>query len=298
MRKRLTCALGFARARCGRHASRPALAAASDTDEQDFAADRARPLSRHRRRLRRLSHPSGRRQAVRRRPADRDAVRHRSWRPTSRRIAKPASAPGPTTSSTTRVRQGIRRDGGRLYPAMPYHVLTPRCRATTCWRSAPICDTVPAGAQPGRRQHSCRSRSTSAPRCASGTGCISSRASSSPIRTNRRMESRRLPGARARPLRRLPHAEELSGRRQDSECAAGRRTCKAGSRPTLPMTARTGSAAGRPPTSSSFLKTGHNPSTAATGLMAEEITHSSSHFSDCRPQRHRDLSQIAAGPKQ
>ena len=36
------------------------------------------------------------------------------------------------------VRKGIRPNGERLYPAMPYQRPTPRCRATTCWRSAPI----------------------------------------------------------------------------------------------------------------------------------------------------------------
>ena len=38
-----------------------------------------------------------------------------------------------------------------------------------------------------------------------------------------RMEPRRLSGRRARPLRRLPHAEELPRRRQDGRCLPGRR---------------------------------------------------------------------------
>ena len=118
--------------------------------------------------------------AVRRRPADRDAVRqhrraehHARSRDRHRRLDR-------RRSSTRAVRKGIGRDGERLYPAMPYTALhedVARGRAGD-----------PRLSQHGRRRcatrsspTSCRSRSTSAPACGCGTRCTSRRASSSPI---------------------------------------------------------------------------------------------------------------------
>ena len=37
------------------------------------------------------------------------------------------------------VQRGIRRDGARLYPAMPYHLLHLYDRCRCAWRSRPIC---------------------------------------------------------------------------------------------------------------------------------------------------------------
>ena len=47
----------------------------------------------------------------------------RSTRPTSRPIARPASARGPPTSSTAPMHTGRFPDGGLIYPAMPFGVL-------------------------------------------------------------------------------------------------------------------------------------------------------------------------------
>ena len=182
-----------------------------------------------------------------------------SCRPTSRPTARPASAPGATTQFDKAVRKGIRRDGGRLYPAMPYPSYTKMSREDVMAIRAYL-STVPAGAQSGASPTRCRSRSIFAPRCASGTGSISSQASSSLTRANRRN------GIAAPILVQGPghcgacHTpKNLLGGDEDSEYLAGRRACRAGSRPTSPMTACTGSAAGRQTTSRAYLKTGHNP---------------------------------------
>ena len=116
--------------------------------------------------------------------ADRDAVRQRSRRPTSRRTARPASAPGATSSSTRRcARASAATARGSIR----------RCRITSYTKMSrddvlairAYLDTVPAGAQSGRRQHAAVSVQHPRRDARLGLRSISSRASSSPIRTNR-----------------------------------------------------------------------------------------------------------------
>ena len=133
-------------------------------------------------------------------------------RPTSRRIARPASAPGPTTQFDAALRKGQRRDGCAALsrdalPLLHAHVARRRPGDSR------LSHDGAAGAQRDRRRTRCRSRSTSARRCAPGTRCISTRENSTPTQQDRRMESRRLSRRRARTLRRVPHAEIDAGRR-------------------------------------------------------------------------------------
>ena len=62
----------------------------------------------------------GRRQAVRRRPADRDAVRFNHRAPNITPDRDTGIGAWSDADFDKAVRQGIRRDGGRLYPAMPF----------------------------------------------------------------------------------------------------------------------------------------------------------------------------------
>ena len=91
------------------------------------------------------------------------------------------------------------------------------------WRSAPISQRSSRSIT-RFRPTSCPSRSTSAPAWWRWNVLFFSAAHSSPVaRKIGGMEPRRLSGRRAGPLRRVPHAEELAGRRRDQPCAAGRR---------------------------------------------------------------------------
>ena len=145
-----------------------------------FQADRAGALSGQCGRLRCLSH--GARTAASRLPAGVQSKRRSAMSPrrTSRLIARPASAPGAMRISTTPCAKAygpMARGSILRCRTRP----TPRCRMTTCWRSAPISRQSRRCAirwSPIR----CRSRSISAPRCASGIGSISHRANTSPIR--------------------------------------------------------------------------------------------------------------------
>ena len=116
-----------------------------------FQPDRARPLSHDRRRLRRLPYAAGRR-AVRRRAADRNAVRQRCSPPISRRIREPASALGATTSSSRALtaRHAPRRRATLSGDAVSR--TTRRVGARMCSPSAPISTTVPAVHNAGRGQ--------------------------------------------------------------------------------------------------------------------------------------------------
>ena len=93
------------------------------------------------------------------------------------------------------------------------------------------------------------------------------------------MESRRLSGAGPGALRRLPHAEDLSGRRQDrpKRCRAIR--CRAGPRPTSPA-GRARSRNWSAEDVATYLKTGHNRHAAAAGLMGEVVDLSTSKMTD------------------
>ena len=164
--------------------------------------------------------PHRARQRTSRSPADAPSKRRSatSSRRTSRPTARPASARGPMTQFDSALRQGIRPNGARLYPAMPYTAYTKMSRDDVLAIRAYL-NTV----EPVHNRSSpirCRFRSTSAPRCGSGTGSISPRASSSPIRNSRPNGIAAHSWSRARPLRRLPYAEIFSGRRQDQRISA------------------------------------------------------------------------------
>ena len=204
----------------------------------------AAAISRSRRRLRGCHNDPARKAAVRRRPADRDAVRHVARRQHHARPRHRHRRAGATTSSCDRFAQGESPHGKLLYPAMPYPLLHQASRRTTRWRSAPILNTVHAGAHRGRVATSCRSRSTSARRWRRGTRCSSSTASFSRIVQVGGMEPRRLSGARARPLRRLPYAEKHPRRRRAKRARCRAARCRAGSRPTSPAIRRRALAAG------------------------------------------------------
>ena len=247
MRKRsaISIALG-ARPRCVPLLVAMQLGRRRQSRQPGFRPDREGPLSRDRGRLRRLPHRA--RTAASRSPAAAPIETPFG------NIAAPNITPDRETGigawsddavRRRRVRKGIRPDGARLYPGDAVHRPTPRCRATTCWRSAPI-STRSSRCAIRSSPTRCRSRSTSAPRCGSGTALYFTAGEFKPDPQQvGGMESRRLPGARARPLRRLPHAEVVPRRRQDQRISARLATCRAGSRPTSPTTAGAASAAGR-----------------------------------------------------
>ena len=164
-----------------------------------FHPDRARPLSRDRR----ATAPPATRVPDSGKPfaggrADRDAVRQHRRRRTSRPTARPASAPGATSSSTRRVRKGVRPNGSRLYPAMPYTSYTKMSRDDV-HRDPRLSQHRRAGAPSRSSPTRCRFRSTSARRCASGTALYFTPGEFKPDPQQvRRMESRRVPGRRAR----------------------------------------------------------------------------------------------------
>ena len=227
-----------------RSRSLPLLAAlrsvgAGGSDAAGFHADRARPLSRDRGRLRRLPHRPGQRPAVRRRPADRDAVRqlvaaqhharprHRHRRLDRRRVRR------------RRCAKALGRNGARLYPAMPYTVLhedVARRRAG----DPRLSRDRRAGAQRRSTPTRCRSRSTSARRCGSGMRSISSRGEfqADPQQSaewNRGAYLVQGPGHCG-----ACHTPKIVPRRRQDQRISARLHCRAGSRPTSPTTTSTG----------------------------------------------------------
>ena len=119
------------------------------------------------------------------------------------------------------VRRGIRPNGARLYPAMPYTAYTKMSRADVLAIRAYL-KTVAAGAKSGGREHA--ALPVQHPRRDAGLGCALFHGGRIHARsaTVGRMEPGRLPGARARALRCLPHAEVVPGRRQDQRISARR----------------------------------------------------------------------------
>ena len=93
------------------------------------------------------------------------------------------------------------------------------------------------------------------------------------------MESRRLSGAGARALRRLPHAEDVLGGDKIVRGVAAATHCKDGPRPISPVgRARFGNWS--LDDIATYLKTGHNRNAAAAGLMGEVVDLSTSKLSD------------------
>src|ERR1700722_1748498 len=100
------------------------------------------------------------------------------------------------------------------------------------------------------------------------------------------MESRSLSCRGPRPLRRLSHAKKRAWRRRSRPRAA--RLCAAGMvRAQHHNDSERGLGGWGVADIAAYLKNGHNPTTASTGIMAEEITLSSSHLTDA------DLTAIA-----
>ena len=88
-------------------------------------------------------------------------------------------------------------------------------------------------------------------------------------------------------LRHVPHAEEFSGRRQDQRTLARLRVARLVRAQHHQRSRVAASAAGRSTISPTYLKTGHNRTSAATGPMAETLNLSTSHMNDA------DLKAIA-----
>ena len=181
---------------------------------------RQRRIPRPRRRLRRLPHGAGR-QAVRRRP----------------RMPTPFGnlyVPNITPDDETGIGKwtadefyrmmhtGVSRDGALLYPAMPFASYTKVTRADSR-RDLRLPDVGAAGAAEEPPARAALSRSTSASSWSAGARSTSRKASTSPTRSSRRMEPRRLPGAGPRPLRDVPHARSTR-----SAASASRRRSRAG----------------------------------------------------------------------
>ena len=172
--------------------------------------------------------------------ADRNAVRHHRLAEHHARPRNRHRRLERRRSSTRAVRKGIRPDGSRLYPAMPYTVLhqdVARRRAG----DPRLSQHGRAGAQRGRSPTRCRSRSTSAPRCGSGTRCTSRAGEFKPDPQQVRRNGIAAPSwSRARriaaPATRRRRCSAAT--RPASTCRA--RICRAGSRRTSPTTTRRG----------------------------------------------------------
>ena len=194
------------------------------------------------------------------------------------------------------VRQGIRPNGARLYPAMPYTAYTKMSRddvlAIRAYLKtvAPVQNQVVANTLPFPFNIRAAMRVWDALYFTAGEFTARSA-------TVGRMEPRRLPGARARALRGLPHAEDRSwaATRPANICAV--RTCRAGSHPTSPTMRATGLGRWSAGDITTYLKTGHNRMTAATGPMAEDDRELDIADDRQRPGCDRDLPEIAAGAR-
>ena len=175
--------------------------------------------------------PTG--QAVRRRP---DRSRRRSApsiRPTSRPIATPASAAGATDEFYRAMHEGVGPRGDISIRRFPYPYFTKATRSDVDGDPRLSRDAA-AGAACAQANLKLPGRSNwRLSRCAAGTALLRRRRRSSAESAQKQpgMESRRLPGRRPRPLRRLPHRQEF--RRRSDEARPWRAACcRAGSRPT------------------------------------------------------------------
>ena len=141
------------------------------------------------------------------------------------------------------VRQGKRRDGTLLYPAMPFPILRENVARRRA-RDSRLSQNGRARAQRGRRRPA--AFPVQHPRLDAGLGRALFQAGR--VQARRReiggVESRRLSRRGPGPLRRLPYAEDLARRRRDIAGVAGLRRFRAGSRPTSPTTPDAASAAG------------------------------------------------------
>ena len=118
--------------------------------------------------------------------------------------------------------KGTSPDGEHYFPAFPYTSYQ-RMKLDDVRDLFAYLKTLPAVQAQSKRDTTCRFRSISAARSAAGSSCSStaSRSSRIPPRS-RAMESRRLSGQRAGPLRRMPFAAQ-SARRHHRKPALRRR---------------------------------------------------------------------------
>ena len=198
-----------------RHGSRPAPAAR----RRQRRARRARRVPRPRRQLHQLPHRA-RRRALRRRPGDRDAVRHRLRVQPHARSATPASAAGRPTSSGAPCTTAARATGGCSIRRSRIRTTPASSRADADAMFAYL-QSLPAVAQPNRAHalrfpfdHAGGARGLARALLPAGGPCRRPGALG-------RMEPRRLPGRGPRPLQRLPLARATRSARP-----AARSTCR------------------------------------------------------------------------
>ena len=213
----------------------------SDTDEQNFAADRERPLSRHRRAIAppATPRPDGGKPFAGGRPIETPfgnssrAEHHAGSRDRHRRLER------------RRIRQrgapaASGRDGERLYPAMPYTSYTKMSREDVLAIRAYL-NTVEPVHNPVDRQHA--AVPVQHPRLDAGVG----RALFQAGRVQARSAEIGGHGIAARFLVKGPATAAPATRRRtflggdkSGEYPAAARSCRAGLRPTSPTTSATG----------------------------------------------------------
>ena len=262
----------------------------------EFRADRARAISGRRLGLRRVPQRSGHEQTLRRRAVDRDAVRqgrrgqyHAGSRHRDRRME----------------RHGVHRGASRrqepawlaALPGDALSLLHEALAGATRSRSAPISTRFRRSAI-ASFPISFHSRSTSARRCWSGTRSTSTPASSSPIRRspaewNRGAYLVQGPGhcgACHTPKSKLGGDDDTRALQGDQ--------LQGWFAPNITGDPVNGVGGWSVDDIAAYLKSGHNATTAATGLMAEVVTFSGSALSGRRSQGDRDLPEEPAGPDQ
>jgi hypothetical protein len=123
------------------------------------------------------------------------------------------------------------------------------------------------------------SRSASRQHGRVGLFVLQARRISAGLRQDPGMESRGFSDRGARPLRLMPHPKEHARRRSNEPCDAGL-ALQGWFAPDLTNDPRRGLGSWSVDEIATYLKTGHNKTTAATGLMAETISRSTSRMSD------------------
>ena len=160
-------------------------------------------------------------------------------RRTSRLTARPASAPGATSDFDSALRKGIRPNGARLYPAMPYTAYTKMSRDDVLAIRAYL-KTVEPVRHPVVDQHAAVPVQHPRRDAGLGSALFHCRANISPIRNSRRNGTgarswSQGPGIAPRAIRRKRF---WAATREASICAA--RKFRAGSRRISPTMTRTG----------------------------------------------------------
>ena len=255
-------------------------------DKQDFKQiERGRYLA-DRRRLRRLPHPAGQRSRVRRRRAHRNAVRQLIGAEHHARSGRPASAPGPTTSSSTRSQNGTGRDGKRLYPAMPYTYYTKMTRDDALAIRAYL-EHGAAGAQSGRAKPA--AVPVRHPRDDDGVerAVLHARDISARSEQERGMESRRLSGRGLGHCGMCHTPKNMLGGDENGQALQGY-ALQGWFAPDITNDPRRGLGSWSVDEIVSLSQDRAQQHAAATGLMAEMVNWSTSHLSDA------DLRAIAA----